>query len=92
MSPVSHPAEDLSARLVVDGVPYRESVGSYALLSRHVGSGILERDMVLNLQVWGVSKYKGFNFAVICFVLWSVVDARSNDTHTRDMRHNTRKR
>lgn len=47
----SQPAEDLSARLVVDGVPYRESVGSYALLSRHASSGILERDVVLNLQV-----------------------------------------
>ena len=47
----SQPAEDLSARLVVDGVPYRESIGSYALLSRHASSGILERDVVLNLQV-----------------------------------------
>lgn len=47
----SRPAEDLSARLVVDGVPYRESIGSYALLSRHASSGILERDLVLNLQV-----------------------------------------
>lgn len=47
----SQPAEDLSARLVVDGVPYRESIGSYALLSRHTSSGTLERDLVLNLQV-----------------------------------------
>lgn len=47
----SQPAEDVSARVVVDGVPYRESIGSYALLSRHVNSGILERDLVLNLQV-----------------------------------------
>lgn len=47
----SQPAEDVSARLVVDGVPYRESIGSYALLSRHVSSGMLERDLVLNLQV-----------------------------------------
>lgn len=71
MTPVSHPAEDLSARLVVDGVPYRESVGSYALMSRHVSSGILERDMVLNLQVCGVSEYNGFNVAMVwfcCFV------------------------
>lgn len=47
----SQPAEDVSARLVVDGVPYRESVGSYALMSRHVSNGMLERDMVLSLQV-----------------------------------------
>lgn len=51
MIPAIHPAEDLSARLVVDGVPYRESVGSYALISRHVSSGMLERDMVLSLKV-----------------------------------------
>lgn len=49
--PASQRAEDLSARLVVDGVPYRESVSSYALLTRHVSSGMLERDVVLSLQV-----------------------------------------
>lgn len=59
MSQVRHPAEDLSARLVVDGVPYRESIGSYALLSRHVSSGMLERDMVLNLQVCSVKTHTG---------------------------------
>lgn len=47
----SRAAEDVSARLVVDGVPYRESIGSYALLSRHMSSGMLERDLVLDLQV-----------------------------------------
>lgn len=45
------PAEDISARLVVDGTPYRESVGSFAVLSRHWSSGMLEREIVLNLQV-----------------------------------------
>ncbi|CAM9343751.1 unnamed protein product, partial [Hapterophycus canaliculatus] len=49
-SGASQAAEDISARLVVDGVPYRESIGSYAILSRHMSSGILERDLVLGLQ------------------------------------------
>lgn len=42
---------DLSTRLVVDGMAYRESVGSLALPSRRVTSGMLERDIVLDLQV-----------------------------------------
>ncbi|CAM9734048.1 unnamed protein product [Scytosiphon promiscuus] len=43
-------AEDVSARLVVDGIPYRESIGSHAVLTVQLNSGMLERDLVLSLQ------------------------------------------
>jgi hypothetical protein len=45
----NRPAEDVSARLVVDGLPYRESVASFAQLSKQLTSGLLERDLVLAL-------------------------------------------
>ena len=43
-------ADDVSARLVVDGQPYRESLSSYAQLSRQLSNGQLERELVLKFQ------------------------------------------
>lgn len=46
-------SEDIAARLVVDGIAYRESFGSHASLSRNsnTNNGMLERDLVLSLEV-----------------------------------------
>ncbi|CAM9173657.1 unnamed protein product [Ascophyllum nodosum] len=43
-------AEYLTARLVVDGVAYRESIGTYTFLPHQISGGRLERDLVVNLQ------------------------------------------
>ncbi|CAM9116380.1 unnamed protein product, partial [Choristocarpus tenellus] len=47
---VVQPSDDVVARVVVDGIPYRESFASFALLTRRMTTGILERDLVLTLQ------------------------------------------
>lgn len=42
--------DSISARLTVDGVPYRESGAAFSLTSTSFASGVLERDFMLELQ------------------------------------------
>lgn len=53
LNSVSQLSEDIATRLVVDGMTYRESFGSYASIYRNsnMNNGMLERDLVLSLEV-----------------------------------------
>jgi hypothetical protein len=43
-------ADDVSARLVVDGLPFSESLSTYKQITKHLSNGLLERDLLLHLK------------------------------------------
>lgn len=42
--------DDVSARLVVDGLPFSESLSTYKQFTKQLSNGLLERDLLLNLK------------------------------------------
>jgi hypothetical protein len=43
-------ADDVSARLVVDGLPFSESLSTYKQITKQLSNGLLERDLLLHLK------------------------------------------